>query len=139
LVLFDLGKPSLAKCTTTLADALSEVVVHTIGNVKLGVLRPTIVPLGQANFLVAKRFAIRRTRVLHGEPLGDEEIRLTKRNYGWPEDAKFLVPDGVYEHFEDGIGTRGADSHRKWAQLFEAYRVQYPELAAEIEQMQRRE
>src|SRR6267142_1784497 len=42
----------------------------------------------------------------HGEPLGEEEIRLTKRNYGWPEDAKFLVPDGVYEHFQSGIGKR---------------------------------
>ena len=79
------------------------------------------------------------TAEAHGEPLGDDEIRLTKRTYGWPEDAKFLVPDGVYEHFEDGIGRRGADSHREWTQLFEAYRAQYPELAAEIEQMQRRE
>ena len=79
------------------------------------------------------------TAEAHGEPLGDEEIRLTKRAYGWPEDAKFLVPDGVYEHFEDGIGRRGADSHHEWTQLFEAYRAQYPELAAEIDQMQRRE
>jgi transketolase len=75
----------------------------------------------------------------HGEPLGEEEIRLTKRFYGWPEDAKFLVPDGVYEHFEEGIGTRGANANREWKQLFEAYRAKYPELAAEIEQMQRRE
>jgi len=79
------------------------------------------------------------TAEAHGEPLGDEEIRLTKRAYGWPEDAKFMVPDGVYEHFEDGIGTRGAAAHREWKQLFENYRAQYPELAAEIEQMQRRE
>jgi transketolase len=79
------------------------------------------------------------TAEAHGEPLGDEEIRLTKRAYGWPEDSKFLVPDGVYEHFEDEIGTRGATAHREWKQLFENYRAQYPELAAEIEQMQRRE
>jgi transketolase len=79
------------------------------------------------------------TAEAHGEPLGDEEIRLTKRAYGWPEDAKFLVPDGVYEHFEDGIGTRGANARQEWSQLFEAYRAQYPELAAEIDQMQRRE
>jgi len=79
------------------------------------------------------------TAEAHGEPLGEEECRLTKRAYGWPEDAKFLVPDGVYEHFEDGIGRRGADSHREWTQLFGAYRAQYPELAAEIDQMQRRE
>ena len=47
------------------------------------------------------------TSAAHGEPLGEEEIRLTKRNYGWPEDAKFLVPDGVYGHFQQGIGRRG--------------------------------
>jgi transketolase len=75
----------------------------------------------------------------HGEPLGDEEIRLTKRAYGWPDDAKFLVPDGVYEHFEGGIGTRGATAHREWTQLLEAYRVKYPKLATEIEQIERRE
>jgi transketolase len=79
------------------------------------------------------------TSEAHGEPLGDEEIRLTKRAYGWPEDSKFLVPYGVYEHFEDGIGTRGAESHREWTQLFETYRLQYPDLAAEIEQIERRE
>ena len=43
----------------------------------------------------------------HGEPLGEEEVKLAKRSYGWPEDAKFLVPDGVYEHFQDGMGKRG--------------------------------
>ena len=50
----------------------------------------------------------------HGEPLGEEEIRLAKRNYGWPEDAKFLVPDGVYERFASGIGARGATARRRW-------------------------
>jgi transketolase len=75
----------------------------------------------------------------HGEPLGEEEVRLTKRAYGWPEDAKFLVPDGVYEHFAAGVGTRGAQSRRQWAELFTAYRARYPELATEIDQMQRRE
>jgi transketolase len=79
------------------------------------------------------------TAAAHGEPLGDEEVRLSKRAYGWPEEAKFLVPDGVYEHFKDGIGARGANARREWTQLFETYRGQYPELAAEIEQMQRRE
>jgi transketolase len=79
------------------------------------------------------------TAAAHGEPLGEEECRLVKRAYGWPEDAKFLVPEGVYEHFEDGIGKRGANARREWMQLFEAYRAQYPELASEIDQMQRRE
>src|SRR5271157_2869210 len=75
----------------------------------------------------------------HGEPLGDEEIKLTKRGYGWPEDAKFLVPDGVYDCFNAGVGARGADARRKWEALFTDYKAQYPELATEIEQMQRRE
>lgn len=79
------------------------------------------------------------TPAAHGEPLGEEEVRLAKRAYGWPEDAKFFVPDAVYEHFEDGIGTRGASARRDWLDLFESYRTQYPQLAAEIEQMQKRE
>jgi transketolase len=79
------------------------------------------------------------TAAAHGEPLGDEEVRLTKRSYGWPEDAKFLVPDGVYEHFAAGIGARGAKARQQWTELFATYRTKYPELATEIEQMQRRE
>jgi transketolase len=75
----------------------------------------------------------------HGEPLGEEEVRLTKRAYGWPEDAKFLVPDGVREHFAAGIGRRGAEARDRWETLFAAYRAQFPDLAAEIERMQRRE
>ena len=75
----------------------------------------------------------------HGEPLGDEEIRLTKRSYGWPEDAKFLVPEGVYEHFATGIGRRGWDVRNKWTELFTAYEKEFPALAAMIGQMQRRE
>ncbi len=79
------------------------------------------------------------TAAAHGEPLGDEEVRLTKRSYGWPEDAKFLVPDGVYEHFAAGVGARGAKARQQWTELFAAYRAKYPELASEIEQMQKRE
>jgi transketolase len=75
----------------------------------------------------------------HGEPLGEDEIRLSKRNYGWPEDAKFLVPEGVREHFAAGIGKRGAEARRRWMELFESYRGKYPSFASEIEQMQRRE
>ena len=75
----------------------------------------------------------------HGEPLGEEEVRLTKRSYGWPEDAKFLVPNGVYEHFSAGIGARGAKARAAWAKLFDSYRSAYPELAAQIELMLRRE
>jgi transketolase len=79
------------------------------------------------------------TAAAHGEPLGDDEVRLTKHSYGWPEDAKFFVPDGVYEHFSAGMGARGAGARRQWMELFAAYRTKYPQLATEIEQMQKRE
>jgi len=79
------------------------------------------------------------TAAAHGEPLGEEEVRLAKRAYGWPEDAKFLVPDGVREHFAAGIGARGAALRRAWTERFAAYRAAHPELASEIDQMQRRE
>jgi transketolase len=79
------------------------------------------------------------TAAAHGEPLGEEEVRLVKRAYGWPEDAQFLVPDGVREHFDAGIGRRGAAAREQWEQRFAAYKKNLPELATEIEQMQRRE
>ena len=79
------------------------------------------------------------TAAAHGEPLGDEEVRLTKRSYGWPEEAQFLVPDGVREHFAAGVGARGAEARSRWTKLFASYRAAYPELASEIEQMQRRD
>jgi transketolase len=79
------------------------------------------------------------TAAAHGEPLGDEEVRLTKRGYGWPEGAQFLVPDGVREHFAAGVGARGAAARSRWTALFASYRAASPELASEIDQMQRRE
>ena len=79
------------------------------------------------------------TSAAHGEPLGEEEIRLAKRSYGWPEDAKFLVPDGVREHFQDGIGRRGRSLQEDWSALFKSYRKKYPDLAERIERMQRRD
>ena len=79
------------------------------------------------------------TAAAHGEPLGEDEVRLVKRAYGWPENAKFLVPDGVMERFADGIGKRGARLRREWEALFAGYRQQFPEFATEVDQMQRRE
>jgi transketolase len=79
------------------------------------------------------------TAAAHGEPLGEDEIRLAKRSYGWPEDAKFLVPDGVYDQFATGIGERGAKARREWIELLEAYKGAYPKLAAELDQIERRE
>ena len=75
----------------------------------------------------------------HGEPLGEEEVRLTKKFYGWPEDAKFLVPEGVREHFRDGVGKRGGDARERWAQMFAGYSQKYPELADQLHRMQRHE
>ncbi len=79
------------------------------------------------------------THAAHGEPLGEEEIRLTKCAYGWPEDAKFLVPDAVPAHFQAGIGARGAELRGAWLALFETYSAQYPELADQLLRIQRRE
>jgi len=79
------------------------------------------------------------TNAAHGEPLGEEEVRLTKKFYGWPEDAKFLVPEGVREHFQDGIGKRGREERAQWAKMFAEYSKKYPELAEQLHEMQRRE
>ena len=79
------------------------------------------------------------TAAAHGEPLGEDEVRLAKRYYGWPEDGKFLVPDGVREHFAAGLGARGVEARRRWMEMFHGYGREHPELAREIEQMQRRE
>jgi transketolase len=79
------------------------------------------------------------TAAAHGEPLGEDEVKLVKRAYGWPENAKFLVPDGVMERFAEGIGKRGARVRREWEALFADYRKRFSELATEIDQMQRRE
>jgi transketolase len=79
------------------------------------------------------------TAEAHGEPLGEEEVRETKRTYGWPEDAQFLIPDGVYEHFAGGIGERGEGLHKEWLRLMVGYSREHETLANGIEQMQRRE
>jgi len=79
------------------------------------------------------------TNEAHGEPLGEEEARLAKKSYGWPEDAKFLVPDGVLENFQEGFGKRGQQLHAKWTKLFDDYGKQYPDLADQLKRMQHRQ
>jgi transketolase len=79
------------------------------------------------------------TSAAHGEPLGVEEIRLAKRSYGWPENAKFLVPGGVREHLRAGMGERGQLHRGNWSARVEAYRAKYPDLGEQLEQMQKRE
>jgi transketolase len=79
------------------------------------------------------------TSAAHGEPLGDEEIKLTKRAYGWPEDAKFLVPNGVYERFQELMGRRGHGLREAWMAKFAEYSREYPELADHLYKMQKRQ
>jgi transketolase len=79
------------------------------------------------------------TAAVHGSPLGPEEVRETKRVYGWPEDAQFLVPDGVKEHFAAGVGKRGAEARATWEQRLAAFAEREPALAAEIEATQERD
>ena len=79
------------------------------------------------------------TSAAHGAPLGEEEIRLTKRAYGWPEDSRFLVPDGVHEHFAQGIGRRGQGLREAWMLKFQEYKNEYPELADHLYKMQHRQ
>ncbi|HXJ14361.1 MAG TPA: transketolase [Candidatus Limnocylindrales bacterium] len=74
----------------------------------------------------------------HGEPLGEAEVKLAKQNYGWPEDAKFLVPDGVYQNFQNGVGARGNEERTKWNALFAEYSKKFPELATRLNKMQKR-
>jgi transketolase len=75
----------------------------------------------------------------HGEPLGEDEIKATKRFYGWPEDKKFFVPDGVREHFAAGMGARGAAARRDWMASFDKYAAKYPAEADALRRMQKRE
>ncbi len=79
------------------------------------------------------------THSAHGEPLGEDEIRLAKKNYGWPEDAKFLVPEEVLDHFRSGIGARGQAARDAWTTMFHAYKEQYPELADQLSKMENRQ
>jgi transketolase len=74
----------------------------------------------------------------HGSPLGEDEIRATKKNYGWPEDEHFHVPDGVREHLAAGVGARGRVLRDKWMERFAAYEAEYPELAGQVQMMQLR-
>jgi transketolase len=79
------------------------------------------------------------THGAHGEPLGADEIKLTKKVYGWPEDAQFLVPDGVYDRFKQGIGKRGAEARAAWEKAFAEYKAKHPDLATQIETFERRD
>jgi transketolase len=79
------------------------------------------------------------TAEAHGEPLGEDEVRETKRAYGWPEDSEFLVPDGVRENFAEGVGARGRELRLSWERLFVGYQREHETLARQVGMMQRRE
>lgn len=79
------------------------------------------------------------THAAHGEPLGEEEIRLTKRNYGWPEEAKFHVPDEAIQVFKDGLKKRGKTKRDNWISRFDQYKQDYPEFADQLYKMQHRQ
>lgn len=79
------------------------------------------------------------TSAAHGAPLGEAEIRLTKRNYDWPEEEKFLVPDQVYEHFQSGMAARGHELRQAWMAQFEKYGKKHPDLADQLYRMQHRQ
>ncbi|MFM0010008.1 transketolase [Paraburkholderia sediminicola] len=79
------------------------------------------------------------TSSAHGEALGVEEVALTKKFYGWPEDKFFYVPDGVHERFAQGIGARGKAAREAWQAKYDAYNKQYPELSREFAQMEAHE
>jgi transketolase len=77
------------------------------------------------------------THGAHGSPLGEDEIKATKKVYGWPEDAKFLVPAEVRKFFSEGIGKRGLELSGAWAREFEAYKKEHADLGSQIESLQR--
>ena len=79
------------------------------------------------------------TKEAHGEPLGDEEVKLAKRAYGWPEDVKFYVPDGVYERFQEGIGARGKALRDAWFTQIKGYKAEHPDLADQLYRIQHRQ
>jgi transketolase len=75
----------------------------------------------------------------HGSPFGVEGVKATKRFFGLPEDADFYVPDSVRDTFAAGIGARGGAAREAWETMFERYRKEFPELADEVERIQRRD
>jgi transketolase len=110
-----------------------DAVAKALANAKAETSRPSFIRVHSVIGFGAPKKA--GTRHAHGEPLGEEEVRGAKRAYGWPEDAQFLVPDGVMQHFADGMGRRGAEQRAKWLKLIEGYKKDYPVLAAELEMM----
>ena len=75
------------------------------------------------------------TAQAHGEALGEDEVRLTKKFYGWPEDAQFLVPEEARDHFQAGVAVRGKKLHAQWEADWKEYAAKFPDLAKQWETM----
>ena len=73
------------------------------------------------------------THKAHSDAPGEDEIKGAKKAYGWPEDSQFLVPEGVREHFDSGIGKRGAALNERWKRTFADFRAAHPDLGAEVD------
>ena len=122
---------------TSVADANDlEQVERALHDFKAEHERPTLIVVHSH---IGYGSPVEDTPKAHGSPLGPEGVKATKRFLGWPEDAQFLVPDGVYGHFADGVGARGREAREAWEATFEAYRAAHPELADELERIQRRD
>src|SRR6187401_833698 len=120
----------------TVADANDlEAAARAFDDFKAEDERPTLVVVHSH---IGYGTPVEDTPKAHGEPLGPDGVRATKRFYGWPEDAEFLVPDGVLEHFAEGIAARGREAREAWEARFDEYRTAFPGLADEIERIQRR-
>jgi len=122
---------------TTVADANDlGAVTRALGTFRAEEERPTLVLVHSH---IGYGSPVEDSPKAHGEPFGVDGVRATKRFLGLPEDRDFYVPDGVYDWLAQGIGARGASARKAWESLMESYRLAHPELADEIDRMQRRE
>ncbi|MFB8036119.1 transketolase family protein, partial [Streptomyces sp. NPDC056004] len=122
---------------TTVADANDlDAVARALHTFKSENERPTLIVVHSH---IGYGSPVEDTPKAHGAPFGVEGVKSTKRFLGMPEDKNFFVPDGVYEHFAAGVGARGREARTSWEARFEAYRTTHPDLANELERMQRRD
>ncbi len=112
-------------------DAIDDVVAEARGDEA----RPTLVVTRTHIGIGSPR---QDTPQAHGEPLGEENVRITKKNYGWPEDETFLVPDEVRESYAS-VAERGAVAASAWDEAMAAFGAEHPELAEEFRRRMRGE
>ncbi|MER7282384.1 transketolase [Dactylosporangium sp. NPDC000244] len=122
---------------TTVADANDlDAVQRALHNFKAEHERPTLVVVHSH---IGYGSPVEDTAQAHGEPLGAQAVRETKRFLGMPEDVDFYVPDQVYDGFARSMAARSSAARDAWRSSFSAYRGKHPQLADEIERMQRRD